>query len=174
MPGSAQSLEKVLRRLEQVEDDIRQNQLEDAAQVRRTDRFMQTMVAALAVVALSNLYFVGELAQEIQLLIRNMDRSVVHLEEMGDRMTGMQLHFERIGENAGRLPIVVDQMTSISAGMHDIEWDLGGVRERMERMTGHVAEMDGDVEVMTRAFREVNGKLVHIRHSMGQMSRAVP
>jgi len=34
--------------------------------------------------------------------------------------------------------------------------------------------MDGDVEVMTRAFREVNGKLVHIRHSMAQMSRAVP
>lgn len=174
MTGSAKSLEKVLRRLEQVEDDIRQNQLEDATQVRRTNRFTQTMVAALAVVALVNLYFVGELAQEIELLIRNMDRSIVHLEEMGGQMTGMQLHFERIGESAGRLPIVVDQMVSISAGMQDIERDLGGIRERMEHMTDHVAEMDGDVEVMTRGFREVNGKLVHIRHSMGQMSNVVP
>lgn len=174
MNGPAQSLDKVLRRLQQVEDDIRENQLEEAAQVRRTNRFTQTMVAALAVVALVNLYFVGELAQEIDLLVRNMDRSVVHLEQMGERMTGMQMHFERIGENAGRLPIVVDQMASISTGMHDIEWDLGGVRERMEHMTAHVTEMDRDVELMTRAFRDVNGKLVHIRHSMNQMSRVVP
>lgn len=174
MSGPAQSLDKVLRRLEQVEEDIRQNQMEDAAQVRRTYRFTQTMVAGLAVVALVNLYFVGELAQEIELLIRNMDRSVVHLEEMGDRMTGMQLHFERIGESAGRLPIVVDQMTSISAGMQDIERDLGGIRGRMEHMTEHLATMDDDVRVMTYAFREVNGKLVHIRHNMAQMSNVVP
>jgi hypothetical protein len=174
MSGSAQSLDKVLRRLQQVEDDILQNQLQDAAQVRRTHRFMQTMVAALAVVALVNLYFVGELAQEIELLIRNMDRSVVHLEEMGDRTTGMQLHFERIGESAGRLPIVVDQMVSISAGMQEIERDLGGIREGMQHMSDHVAEMDGDVDVMKSAFRQVNGKLVHIRHSMAQMSGVLP
>jgi hypothetical protein len=174
MSGSAQSLAKVLRRLQQVEDDILQNQLQDAAQVRRTHRFMQTMVAALAVVALVNLYFVGELAQEIELLIRNMDRSVVHLEEMGDRTTGMQLHFERIGESAGRLPIVVDQMVSISAGMQEIERDLGGIREGMQHMSDHVADMDADVDVMKNAFRQVNGKLVHIRHSMAQMSGVLP
>lgn len=174
MTGSAKSLDKIVRRLQQVEDDIRQNQLEDAGQVRRTHRFTQTIVAALAAVALLNLYFVGELAHEIGLLVRNMDRSVMHLEEMGDRMTGMQRHFDRIGESAGRLPIVVDQMVSISAGMQDIERDLGGIRDRMQHMSGHVAEMDGDVGNMTRAFREVNGKLVHIRHSVGQMSNVVP
>jgi hypothetical protein len=172
--GSAQSLDRVLRRLQQVEDGILQNQREDAAQVRRTHRFTQTMVAALAMVALVNLYFVGELAQEIELLIRNMDRSVVHLEEMGDRMTGMQLHFERIGESTARLPIVADQMVSISAGMQGIEGDLGGIRVRMQHMSNHVAGMDGDVDTMTRAFRELNGKLAHIRHSMSQMSGVVP
>ncbi len=174
MTGPAKNLEKVVRRLEQVEDDIRQNQLEDAAHVRRTNRFTQTMVAALAAVALLNLYFVGELAHEIGVLVRNMDRSVVHLEEMGARMNGMQLHFERIGESAGRLPVVVDQMVSISASMQDIERDLGGVRGRMQHMSDHVAEMDADVGNMTRSFREVNGKLVHIRHNVAQMSRVVP
>ena len=174
MTGSAKSLERIVRRLGQVEDDIRQNQLEDAAHVRRTHRFMQTMVAALAVVALVNLYFVGELTHEIGLLVRNMDRGVMHLEEMGDRMTEMQLHFDSIGESAGRLPIVVDQMMSISAGMQDIERDMEGIRGRTQHVSEHVAEMDGDVENMTHAFREVNGKLVHIRHSMGQLSNAVP
>lgn len=174
MTGSSQSLEKVLRRLEQVEDDIRQNQAEDAAQVRRTNRFTHMMVAAVALVGLVNLYFVGELAQEIELLIRNMDRSVVHLEEMGDRMTGMQLHFERIGESTGRLPIVVDQMMSISVGMQEIEGDLGGIRQRMQQMSDHVAALDQDVATMTGAFREVNGKLVLIRQNMAQMSNVVP
>jgi hypothetical protein len=34
--------------------------------------------------------------------------------------------------------------------------------------------MDQDVELMTGVFREVNGKLVHIRQNIGQMSNVVP
>lgn len=172
--GPEQSLDKIVLHLQKIEDDIRQKQVADAQQVRHTHRFTKTMVAGLALVALLNLYFVGELAHEIDVLIRNMDRSVVHLEEMGDRMTGMQVHVHRIGESAGRLPIVVDQMASIGAGMQGVEADLGGVRGRMQRMTGHVAVLDQDVGLMTGMFRDVNGKLVHIRHNMGQMSNVVP
>lgn len=172
--GPADSLEKIVRHLEKVEADIRESQVEDAEQVRRTNRFTQTMVAALAAVALVNLYFVGELAQEIELLIRNMNRSIVHLEEMGDRMTGMQLHFEGIGASAGHLPIVVDQMVAISGRMGEIEQDLGGIRTRMGQMSGHVGVLETDVQTMTAMFREVNGKLVHIRHNMRQVSGVVP
>ncbi|TVS08693.1 MAG: hypothetical protein EA417_22195 [Gammaproteobacteria bacterium] len=172
--GPGHSLDTIVRHLQKIEDDIRQKQVADAEHVHRTNRFTQTMVAGLALVALLNLYFVGELAHEIEVLIRNMDRSVVHLEEMGDRMTGMQVHVQRIGDSAGRLPIVVDQMGSIGAGMQGVEEDLGGVRGRMERMRDHVAVLDQDVELMTGMFREVNGKLVHIRHNMRQMSNVVP
>ena len=172
--GPEQSLDKIVRHLEKIEGDIRQKQVADAEQVHHTNRFTQIMVVGLALVALVNLYFVGELAHEIGVLIRNMDRSVVHLEKMGDQMTGMQVHVQRIGDSAGRLPIVVDQMASISAGMQAVEEDLGGVRGRMQHMSEHVAVLDGDVELMTRVFREVNGKLVHIRHNMGQMSNVVP
>ena len=166
--GPGQSLDKIVLHLQKIEDDIRQKQVADAQQVHHTNRFTQTMVA------LVNLYFVGELAHEIQVLIRNMDRIVVHLEEMGDRMTGMQVHVQRIGDSASRLPIVVDQMASIGAGMQGVEEDLGGVRGRMQRMSDHVAALDQDVALMTGVFREVNGKLVHIRHNMGQMSNVVP
>lgn len=166
--GPGQSLDKIVLHLQKIEDDIRQKQVADAQQVHHTNRFTQTMVA------LVNLYFVGELAHEIQVLIRNMDRSVVHLEEMGDRMTGMQVHVQRIGDSASRLPIVVDQMASIGAGMQGVEEDLGGVRGSMQRMSDHVAALDQDVALMTGVFREVNGKLVHIRHNMGQMSNVVP
>jgi len=172
--GPGHSLDKIVRHLQKIEDDIRQKQVADAEQVHHTNRFTQTMVAALALVALVNLYFVGELAHEIEVLIRNMDRSVVHLEEMGDRMTGMQVYVQRIGDSAGRLTIVVDQMASIGAGMQGVEEDLGGVRVRMQRMSDHVAVLDRDVELMTGVFREVNGKLVHIRHNMGQMSNVMP
>lgn len=172
--GPGQSLDKIVLHLQKIEDDIRQKQVADAQQVHHTNRFTQTMVAGLALVALVNLYFVGELAHEIQVLIRNMDRSVVHLEEMGDRMTGMQVHVQRIGDSASRLPIVVDQMASIGTGMKGVEEDLGGVRGRMQRMSNHVAALDQDVALMTGVFREVNGKLVHIRHNMGQMSNVVP
>ena len=172
--GPGQSLDKVVHHLQKIEDDIRQKQVADAQQVHHTNRFTQTMVAGLALVALINLYFVGELAHEIDVLIRNMDRSVVHLEEMGDRMTGMQMYVQRIGDSAGRLPIVVDQMTSISGSMQEVEEDLGGVRGRMQRVSNHVAALDQDVELMTGVFREVNGKLVHIRQNMGQMSNVVP
>lgn len=166
--GPGQSLDKIVLHLQKIEDDIRQKQVADAQQVHHTNRFTQTMVA------LVNLYFVGELAHEIQVLIRNMDRSVVHLEEMGDRMTGMQVHVQRIGDSASRLPIVVDQMASIGAGMQGVEEDLGGVRGSMQRMSDHVAALDQGVALMTGVFREVNGKLVHIRHNMGQMSNVVP
>jgi len=44
----------------------------------------------------------------------------------------------------------------------------------MQRMSEHVAALDQDVELMTGVFREVNGKLVHIGHNMGQMSNVVP
>jgi hypothetical protein len=172
--GPGHSLDKIVRHMQKIEDDIRQKQVADAEQVHHTNRFTQTMVAALALVALVNLYFVGELAHEIEVLIRNMDRSVVHLEEMGDRMTGMQVYVQRIGDSAGRLTIVVDQMASIGAGMQGVEEDLSGVRVRMQRMSDHVAVLDRDVELMTGVFREVNGKLVHIRHNMGQMSNVMP
>lgn len=172
--GPGQSLDKIVRHLEKVEDDIQQKQMADAEQVRHTHRFTQTMVAALALVALVNLYFVGELAHEIELLIRNMDRSVVHLEEMNHRVTELQFHVQRIGESAGRLPIVVDQMASIGAGMDGVEAELGGVRGHMRRMSDHVGVLDQDVGQMTGLFRQVNGKLVHIRHNMGQMSNVVP
>ncbi|WP_019626207.1 hypothetical protein [Thioalkalivibrio sp. ALJT] len=174
MIGSSKHLDKIVRHLEHVEDDIRQTQLEHAAHERRTDRFMQITVASLAAVALLNLYFVGELAHEIGVLVRNMDRTLVHLEEIEDRMTGMELHFQQVGENAGRLPIVVDQMTSISARMQEIERDLGGVSGHMHQMSSHVAEMDRNVRFMTHSFRNVNGKLVHIRHNVREMSRVVP
>jgi hypothetical protein len=172
--GPEHSLDKIVRHLQKVEDDIRQKQVADAEQVHHTNRFTQTMVAALALVALVNLYFVGELAHEIEVLIRNMDRSVVHLEEMGDRMTGMQLHVQRIGASAARLPIVVDQMASVSAGMQGIEQDLTGMRGRVHRISDHAGVLDQDVEFMTVVFREVNNKLVRIRQNMGQMSNVMP
>lgn len=171
---TADALQRIADHLERTAVEIRRNQVDDSQREKRTHRSIQTMVAVLAAVALLNLYFVGELAQEIQLMIRNMDHATNQLEDMSDRMGGMRRHVGSMGENVSMLPIVVEQMGSMSTEMGFMESDLRGVRESMQDMTTNVEHLAGEVDSMRVIFREVNGKLIVMRQNVRQISDVVP
>lgn len=171
---TSDALQIVTQHLERTASDIRRNQQEETEREKRTNRFTQAFVTVLAVVALLNLYFVGNLAQEIQLMARNMNQATGQLQDMSDRMSGMRYHVASMGENVGMMPIVAQQMRSISGEMQYIEADLEDIRANMTAMTTHVGNLTTDVDTMRLLFRDVNGKFIVMRQNVRQIAGVLP
>ncbi|WP_006786638.1 hypothetical protein [Thiorhodospira sibirica] len=167
-------LAHILHRLKQTEESIRATQAIDAGLARRTQRLLQIVFLLIGLVALVNLYFVSDLAQETQIIIRNMTTMYEQFGEMSERMSGMRTHVSAMGQNIALMPVMVDQMDMISRNMLSMEHDVSGMRTHMQHLTGHVHVMYQDIHTMNLLFRDVNGKLVHMRYYVGHMSNVVP
>lgn len=171
---SLKNLEKIHDRLEKIEEDIRETQAIDASQEQRTSRFIHILIFIIAMVALTNLYFVGDLAQQVQILMRNMTKTYVHFGEMTDRMHWMTHHVKQMDDSISLMPVVVDQLWAMSEDMHIMDQQVHGISTLMNNMTRNVYFVNHDITQMSSIFRDVNGKLVHIRQNVRQMANVVP
>ncbi|QEP44717.1 hypothetical protein D5085_17195 [Ectothiorhodospiraceae bacterium BW-2] len=168
------NLETIVNHLRQTEEDIRQDQAQQQRRVQRTNRMIQLLFGLIGSIALVNLYFVGDLAQEVQIIIRSMTKMYTQFGEMSERMSGMRHHVDSMSDNIAFMPIMVEQMEMMSHKMGSMEHDVSAMRQSVTEMGGNVATMRGDIGTMNALFRSVNSKMDLMRHRVGEMSRVVP
>lgn len=167
-------LKKIVAYLRQSENDMRRSQALENRYTLRTNRMIQIIFSVIGIVALLNLYFVGDLAQEVRAVIRSMDKMYVQFGEMSEQMSAMRQHVASMSDNITLMPVMVEEMTAMSDNMALMKEDVAAMRGRMVNMNRQVASMNQDIGTMMLLFREVNGKVVTMRYHVGQMSNVVP
>ncbi len=168
------ALQTVVAHLERAESDIRNDQASSRAYEKRASRLIHSLYLVIGSMALINLYFVGDLAQEVQVIIRSMNKMYTQFGQMSERMHGMRYHVSGMGEQMALMPVMVEQMGSISGQMSQMEQEVTLMRGALIEIGDRVHSIGGDIGVMDRLFYEVNGKVFRMRHNVGQMSRMVP
>jgi len=167
-------LHKIVDYLQRTEQDMRTSQEAEMASAKRTNRMIQTMFGVIGVIALSNLYFVADLAQEVRVVIRSMTKMYTQFGDMSGQMSAMRVHVDNMSENITMMPIMVEQMSAISGNMVAMKGDVDAMRGHMVNMNGQVSSMNQDIGTMTVLFRDVTGKVIGMRQQVGQMSEVVP
>jgi gamma-glutamyl-gamma-aminobutyrate hydrolase PuuD len=167
-------LHKIVDYLQRTEQDLRTSQEAEMGSAKRTNRMIQSMFGIIGVIALLNLYFVANLAQEVRVVIRSMTKMYEQFGDMSGQMSAMRVHVGNMSENIAMMPIMVEQMGAISANMESMKGDVNAMRSHMVNMNGQVSSMNQDIGTMTVLFRDVTGKVVGMRQQVGQMSQVVP
>jgi hypothetical protein len=174
MQMNERELHKIVDYLGRTEQELRLAQDQEMGSAKRTNRMIQVMFSVIGMIALANLYFVADLAQEVRVVIRSMTKMYVQFGDMSEQMSAMRVHVDGMSDNIAMMPIMVEQMSAISANMESMRENVTGMRGHMVNMNGRVASMNQDIGTMTVLFRDVNGKMVAMRHQVGQMSQVVP
>lgn len=169
-----ENLQKIVDYLQRTEIDMLQSRNHEVRRARNTNIMIQIMFGIIGVIALANLYFVADLAQEVKIVIRSMTKMYVQFGEMSAQMSAMRNHVAGMSDNIAMMPIMVEQMSSISDNMTAMQDDVAAMRWHMINMNRQVSSMNQDIGTMTLLFRDVNGKVVTMRYHVGQMSNVVP
>lgn len=167
-------LQSIAQNLKQMEEDLQI--IHDNA--RKTEKKTRLLIHSLFLViggfALVNLYFVNDLAQEIKVIVKSMNRMYVHFGEMSDRVDGMRQHVENMGDNISLMPVMVEQMTDMSDNMGQMKANVGGMKSKLTVMRQKVSIMNQDITEMAGRFRNVNHNVRHMSRDVRDMSDVVP
>lgn len=169
-----ENLQKIVDYLQRTEHDMQHSKENEVRHARNTNVMIQIMFGVIGVIALANLYFVADLAQEVRVVIRSMTKMYVQFGEMSAQMSTMRSHVAGMSDNIAMMPIMVEQMTIMSDNMARMQDDVTAMRWHMINMNQQVSSMNQDIDTMTLLFRDVNGKVITMRYHVGQMSNVVP
>jgi DNA anti-recombination protein RmuC len=169
-----EKIQLIIHNLTQVEDDLRRVHEQSRKIEKKTGIIIQTLFVIIGSFALINLYFVNDLAQEIKVIVKNMNKMYVHFGEMSDRVDGMRYHIVNMGDNMALMPIMVDQMSNMSVKMQTMKINVSGMKNKIIVMRKSVSIMNNDISEMAGRFRHVNHNVYQMRRDVKVMSDIIP
>lgn len=168
------ALDKVLSRLNQTRNQLDLRYSEEERTFKRTNRTIHGIFIGIGIIALVNIYYIGDFAQETRVIVRDMVTMYTQFGEMSERMSGMRHHVSGMEDNIALMPFMAEQMTMMSSNMLMMRADVSDMNTHMYSMTQRVGTMGQDIGSMNRLFRNVNGTLTRMHYHVNQMSRVVP
>jgi methyl-accepting chemotaxis protein len=160
--------------LSDLESDLERGPLGDAA--GRTDRalWVRLLTALVALLALSNLYFVNDLTDEVALIIDRAQQMTDVFGRVAERMDQIRAEVDDIDQSVVLMPVVSAQMREMASHVQVMGQSVTAMDRSTEGLGGAVATMDGTVRDMTMRFYDLNRTLGAVRIDVDQMARPVP
>jgi hypothetical protein len=164
-------LEALLEQHQQEADAAAQPSRRNAQRVARLIRVLGLLMAALA---LSNLYFVNTLTQEVRQVIAHMGTMTSYFVRVSERMHSMRGAVAAMEADVRLMPVVDAQVTAIgqhvgvmSNGVGDMERSTAGLNHR-------VAGMRVAMDDMALRFRRLNARIGAMGADVREMAKPVP
>ncbi|QQO53399.1 MAG: hypothetical protein N838_08525 [Thiohalocapsa sp. PB-PSB1] len=164
-------LNQVLSRLEQMLDESQETTAERA---RGVALFIKVVVLLSAVLALSNLYFINDLTQEIRVVIAGMDAMTGHLDRIAARMDTIEGSVAGVGSEVHLMPVVSAQMNDIAGHVDRLTGGVEHMRQHTSNMHDRMASMNLSVAGMAMRFHALNQTIVGMGADVNQMARPLP
>jgi hypothetical protein len=160
--------------LADLESDLERGPLGDARE--RADRglWVRLLTALVAVLALSNLYFVNDLTDEVALIIDRAQEMTDLFGRVAERMDQIRAEMDDIDQSVLLMPVVSMQMREMATHVQVMGQSVADMDRSTEGLGGAVATMDGTVRDMTMRFYDLNRTLGAMGADVDQMARPVP
>ncbi|UHD14350.1 hypothetical protein [Thiocapsa bogorovii] len=164
-------LEALLEQLQQDADVTARPSRRNTRRVRWLIRVLGLLMAALA---LSNLYFVNTLTQDVRQVIAQMEIMTSYFVRVSERMHSMRGAVAAMEADVRLMPVVDAQVTAIGENVGA----MGNSVDDMERSTAglnqRVASMRGAMDDMARRFRGLNARVGAMGVDVREMAKPVP
>lgn len=149
----------------------------DAATGRRrrgVTIWVRLLVVLVAVLALSNLYFVNDLTDEVRLVITRIQEMQELFTRVSGRMDEMSAEVASIEHNVLLMPVIADQMHEMADHVIAMEQSVSYMDRATENLDGAIESIDGNVREMSMRFRGLNLSVGAMGADVDQMARPLP
>ncbi|MEA3638521.1 MAG: hypothetical protein VBE63_01090 [Lamprobacter sp.] len=136
--------------------------------------WVRIVIGLVAALALSNLYFVNDLTDEVRLVILRMQEMNRLFTRVSDRMDQITLEVDAIERNVLLLPVVAEQMREMSGHVAVMEQSVSFMDRAAARLGDSVALMDGNLGDIAVRFHALNRSVGAMGADVNQMARPLP
>jgi hypothetical protein len=140
----------------------------------RVGRLIRVFGLAMAMLGLSNLYFVNDLTQEVRLVIRGMNEMTGYFVDVSERMGEMRRAVVDMESDVSLLPVMDAQMTEIAAHVGAMGWGVAEMQRSTEVMDRELARQRLIVGEMAVRFRMLNASVGTMGVNVREMAKPVP
>lgn len=160
--------------LEDLNADIDRDDLPRGRKRRGRRLWLRLLASLVAALALSNLYFVNDLTDEVRLIINRMQEMTALFSRVSARMEQMRVDMAQIDRNVLLMPVVSAQMREMAGHVEVMEQTVSTLDESTGRLSEAITAMDGSVRDMTLRFRDLNRSVGAMGMDVDQMARPLP
>lgn len=136
--------------------------------------WVRILIALVAAFALSNLYFVNNLTDEVRLVINRMQEMATLFSRVSERMDQMSDEVAAIDRHVLLMPVVAEQMREMAAHVLVMEQAVSVMDTATSQLGNGVAIMDGNMRDMSVRFRALNQSVGAMGVDVDQMARPLP
>ena len=112
---------------------------------RGVNLWVRIVVGIVAALALSNLYFVNDLTDEVRLVITRMQEMNSLFTRVSDRMDQISVEVDGIERNVLLMPVVAEQMREMASHVTVMEQSVAFMDRAAARLGDSVALMDANL-----------------------------
>jgi len=167
-------IERLNETLSQLEHRLVQSKQAAAARAHGVTTAVRIAAGLTALLALSNLYFINELTQEVRAMIGRMEQMTSHFDHVADRMHAMRLEVDGMQRNVRLMPVMDAQMREIATHVGSMRDSVGRMQGSTEAIDGRVGRMTLSVADMAARFHGLNRSVGGISGDVNQMALPVP
>jgi methyl-accepting chemotaxis protein len=136
--------------------------------------WVRLLVVLVAALALSNLYFVNDLTDEVRLVITRMQEMQELFTRVSGRMDEMSVEVASIEQNVLLMPVISDQMREMAGHVVAMEQAVSYMDQTTDSLDLAIESIDGNVREMSLRFRGLNMSVGAMGVDVDQMARPVP
>jgi hypothetical protein len=166
-----EQLNDVLGRLER---DLDRSEAATGQKTRGVGTLIRVTAVVVGLLALSNLYFVNDLTDEVRLVITRMEEMNRHFLRVTERMAAVRAEVAGIEGNVRLLPVVSEQMREIAAHVGAMESAVATMQTATAHLDNEVGTMDDAMRDIAVRFRALNQSVGAMGVDVDQMSRTLP
>jgi uncharacterized protein YoxC len=171
---SPEHIEHLTDTLVQLEADIETRREDVQGRARGVGLMIRGLAAAMAILALSNLYFVNALTEEVKLMTMAMQEMTGHFANVSERMDSITLTLQDMDESVALMPVMREQMRTIAGHVAGMGEDVTGMRRSTDTMDARMDALNTGVFDMSRRFRALNASVAGMGADVDQMARPIP
>jgi len=167
-------LERLDEALTRLEDDLGACDTQVCERTRGVGAVIRGLAVAIGILALTNLYFVNALTEEVKLMTLAMQEMTGHFGNVAERMQTLTGTIDGMDRSVALMPVIRDQMDAIGGQVDRMSRDVAGLRGTTARMDGRMDALNAGVFDMSQRFRGLNRSVAGMGADVDQMARPIP
>jgi len=157
-----------------LEQDLDRSDSLTGRRSRGVELWVRIVIALVAALALSNLYFVNDLTDEVRLVITRMQEMNSLFTRVSARMDQISVEVDAIERNVLLMPVVAEQMREMSTHVRVMEQSVSFMDRAAARLGDSVAVMDVNLHDIAVRFHGLNRSVGGMGVDVNQMARPLP
>jgi methyl-accepting chemotaxis protein len=167
-------LDRLNQVLDQLEQTLIQGEQASGQRARGVAALIKVIVALIAALALSNLYFINDLTQEVRGVIGGMNEMTVHFDRVASRMQAMRTEVGRMEADVRLMPVLQAQMAEMAGQVEQMTDAVDAMEQTTTQLEARLARMKLTIGDMAGRFRGLNQSVGAMGVDVNQMAQPIP